>query len=142
MRKRFRISVNGHSYDVDVEELAGTGSLAPPPVPHASVPPRPAANLPPQGSPMNAPAGSIPPPPPAAHRPGASENIVRAPMPGTVLAVRVAPGQAIRRGEVLLTLEAMKMENEIMAPRDGRVRELSARVGGSVNTGDPLVVLE
>jgi biotin carboxyl carrier protein len=70
------------------------------------------------------------------------EGVVKAPMPGTVMAVKVTVGQAVKRGDVLLTLEAMKMENEIACPRDGRVKDLPARPGASVNTGDPLVVLE
>lgn len=65
-----------------------------------------------------------------------------APMPATVTAIRVEPGQAVSAGEVLVTLEAMKMELAISAPRDGRVRSISCRVGELVQPGVPLVALE
>jgi biotin carboxyl carrier protein len=62
-------------------------------------------------------------------------------MPGTLLSYKVAAGQAVKRGEVLLILEAMKMENEIVAPVDGVVAALSASEGASVSAGDALVEL-
>ena len=62
-------------------------------------------------------------------------------MPGTVLAVKVAVGQAVRRGDVLLILEAMKMENEITAPADGTVSSVRVQAGTTVNTGDAMVDL-
>jgi biotin carboxyl carrier protein len=60
-------------------------------------------------------------------------------MPGTVLAVKVSPGQAVKRGEVLLILEAMKMENEITSPADGTVSQVRVQAGTTVNTGDAMV---
>jgi biotin carboxyl carrier protein len=63
-------------------------------------------------------------------------------MPGTILDVRVKPGDAVAAGDVLVILEAMKMENEIVAPQDGTVKEIVTTKGASVNTGDLLVVLE
>jgi biotin carboxyl carrier protein len=133
--KRYRITVNGQSYDVAVEEVAGgTASHAPAPMP--SVPnPSPAAS--PAAAPTAAPAAS-----PAAAGPAvAGANTVKAPMPGTVIAFKVANGQAVKRGDVLLLLEAMKMENEIVAPADGTVASLRVASGAAVNTGDPLVDL-
>lgn len=62
-------------------------------------------------------------------------------MPGQVLRVLAKPGQAVKRGQVLLVLEAMKMENEIMAPADGTVSQVYAAEGAAVNTGDPLIAL-
>ena len=62
-------------------------------------------------------------------------------MPGTVLEVKVTPGQAVKAGDVLLVLEAMKMENEILAPRDGTVAQVVVTKGSTVDTGAPLVVL-
>jgi biotin carboxyl carrier protein len=63
-------------------------------------------------------------------------------MPGTVLDVKVTPGQAVKNGDVLLILEAMKMENEIMAPGDGTVDTVPVAKGASVNSGDVLVTLK
>ena len=63
-------------------------------------------------------------------------------MPGTVMSFKVTVGQEVKRGDVLLILEAMKMENEIVAPQAGRVAALRVPVSASVNTGDPLVDLE
>ena len=66
---------------------------------------------------------------------------VNAPMPGTIADVKVAVGDTVTKGQVLVLLEAMKMENEIMAPADGKVTAVLANKGASVNTGDALVVL-
>ena len=63
-------------------------------------------------------------------------------MPGNILDVKVAAGQTVKKGDVLVILEAMKMENEIMAPRDGKVAQVACTKGATVNTGDALVVLE
>ena len=63
-------------------------------------------------------------------------------MPGKVLSVKANAGQAVKKGEVILILEAMKMENEIMAPHDAKVAQVLANKGATVNTGDVLVVLE
>jgi glutaconyl-CoA decarboxylase len=62
-------------------------------------------------------------------------------MPGTVLSLKVSAGQAVKRGDVLLILEAMKMENEISAPADGTVAAIRVQAGSTVNTGDPMVDL-
>ena len=62
-------------------------------------------------------------------------------MPGTILDVKVAQGQAVKKGDILCILEAMKMENEILAPQDGTVAQVTVSKGASVNSGDPLVVL-
>ncbi len=71
----------------------------------------------------------------------AAGEAVSAPMPGTILKVNVQNGQAVKKGALLLVLEAMKMENEIMSPRDGSVAQVVASKGQSVNTGDALIVL-
>lgn len=75
------------------------------------------------------------------HR-GDDAGALAAPMPATVAAIRVELGQAVRAGDVLVTLEAMKMEMTVAAPRDGRVRTISCRVGELVQPGIPLVELE
>jgi len=125
MVKKYRVTVNGQSYDVGVED-AGTASSAPAPAPVvAAVAP---------SAPAQAPA-------PAASAPAASAGTIKAPMPGTVLSIKVAAGQSVKRGAVLLILEAMKMENEITAPSDGTVVAIRVQAGSTVNTGDPMVDL-
>ena len=76
----------------------------------------------------------------ATHRPAAGG--LEAPMPGKVIAVKVAPGDTVNKGDELLVVEAMKMENAVRAPRDGRVKTVSARVGEMVSPGTVLVELE
>jgi glutaconyl-CoA/methylmalonyl-CoA decarboxylase subunit gamma len=128
--KSYKISVNGQSYDVTVEEVGSAASSARP-APAASPPPAPRPAAPAAPSPAGASSG------------GASSGggrAVKAPMPGTLLSFKVAEGQAVKRGEVLLILEAMKMENEIVSPADGIV-SLKASEGASVNTGDLLAEL-
>jgi biotin carboxyl carrier protein len=131
--RKYRITVNGQSYDVGVEEL---GVLS---APHS---PAPAAAL---AAPQAAQAPATPSAPaPSAGVAGAivaGATTVKAPMPGTVMSFKVLPGQAVKRGDVLLILEAMKMENEIVAPSDGTVAAIRIPQGASVNTGDPLVDL-
>jgi glutaconyl-CoA/methylmalonyl-CoA decarboxylase subunit gamma len=79
-------------------------------------------------------------PPPAAPVPAGATAIVP-PMPGRVVEVRVAEGQAVARGAVLLVVEAMKMRNEVTAPTDGVVRELKVREGSSVRAREPMLLL-
>lgn len=129
--KRYMINVNGQSYDVTVEELGGAAVRAPAPVAAAA----PAAAAPAAAAPAaTAPA-------PAAPAPAAATGAgtpVKAPMPGTLVSYKVAKGQAVSAGQVILILEAMKMENEIVAPRAGVVAALCCNPGSSVNTGDVL----
>lgn len=124
--KKYRITVNGKSYDVTVEELNGAKAA---PV-AAAVAATSAAPVQPVETPQaTAPAS------------GEASITVKAPMPGTVLSFKVIVGQQVKRGDVLLLLEAMKMENEIVAPQDGTVVALRVPASASVNTGDPLVDL-
>lgn len=116
--KKFLIKVNGTQYQVEVDEISsGSDASAPQAAAPASNNATPAAS---------APAGGY---------------TVTAPMPGTILNVNVSVGDVVKRGQVLLILEAMKMENEIVAPVDGRVASINVDKGKSVNAGDVLVTL-
>jgi biotin carboxyl carrier protein len=131
--RKYRINVNGQSYDVSVEEI-GAGAA----VPAAIAPAGPAPVSVPQAAPAaSAPVASGP----VASGPVAGAVTVMAPMPGTVMSFKVIQGQAVKRGDVVLILEAMKMENEIVAPSDGTVASIRVPQGAAVNTGDPLVDL-
>ena len=112
--KKYRVTVNGVPYEVELEELTGA---APAPAPAAA----------PAPAPSPAPAGG---------------EQVTAPMPGTILAVNVAVGDSVKRGQVLMILEAMKMENEILCPRDGRVTAIQAAKGAAVESGAPLCIIQ
>ena len=127
--RKFMITVNGVTYDVDVKEV-GAGAPAPA---------RPVAPVPAAPIPVAAPAPIPAAPKPAA--PVAAGESVKAPMPGTILEVKVKAGDSVKKGDVLCILEAMKMENEIMAPSDAKVVQVVAAKGASVNSGDVLVVL-
>ena len=122
--KNYRVTVNGVAYDVVVEELNGTVA-APAPV----------------AAPVAAPKAA---PAPAA-APKASGNAgaiaVKAPRPGNLIKVNVKVGDAVKKGDVLCVLEAMKMENDIMAPADGVVASVEAAKGASVATDAVLVTL-
>ena len=118
--KRFNVTVNGVSYDVVVEEIGGAASA-----PVATPAPAPAA----APAPKAAPAGT------------AGAVAVKAPMPGTIMKVNVTPGQAVKKGDVLCVLEAMKMENDISAPQDGTVASVNVQKGASVQSEDVLVTL-
>jgi glutaconyl-CoA/methylmalonyl-CoA decarboxylase subunit gamma len=126
--KSYKITVNGQSYDVTVEEMGGSGSVSP------AAQPAPRAAAPVQAAPAAASA-------PVRERGAAGAVQVKSPMPGTLLSYKVAAGQAVKQGDVLLILEAMKMENEIVAPVSGVVAALCASEGASVNTGDVLAEL-
>lgn len=131
--KKFNITVNGKSYEVDVEEIGGVMASAPVsrPAAPASTPAAPAATP--------APAAKQAAPAPAA--PLAGGETVTSPMPGTILDIKVNVGDTVASGAVLVILEAMKMENEIMAPTAGKVVSINVSKGASVNSGDVLVVI-
>lgn len=132
---KYIVSINDKNYEVEVERgearvVKTTHAVQLEPVPaHASTQVAPAAA---QTAVATAPAQNV----------VADGEPLKAPMPGTILAVKVSSGSAVKRGEILLILEAMKMENEIVAPRDGVVTQILAGKGASVSTGDILAVIK
>lgn len=127
--KKFNIKVNGTSYEVEVEEEKVAGAA---PAPKAA-----AAPAAPKAAAPAAPAA----PAKAAVSAGAGEASVNAPMPGKIVKVLVSEGQAVNSGDVLLILEAMKMQNEIAATQSGTVKAINVAAGQSVKVGDPLVIV-
>lgn len=146
---KYVATINGKKYEVEVEKLEAYKSLdrngvaAPAaPVLPASVPvQRPAAPAPAPvaAAPAPAPAPAAAPAPKAAAPAGATT--VEAPMPGKILNIKVSEGQAVKFGEVVVIMEAMKMETEIVAPADGTVSKILVKAGDSVDTGAALVAL-
>ena len=119
--KYYNITVNGVAYSVSVEETAaGAAPVAAAPV---------AAPAAPKAAPA----------PAAAPKAAAGAVTVKAPMPGNILDVKVAAGASVKAGDVLVILEAMKMENEIVAPQGGTVASINVNKGDTVNSGDVLV---
>lgn len=125
--KKFNITVNGNSYEVEVEEIKDGVVSAPRPQ---------VASAPAQAAPKAAPA-----PAKKAPAPSAGGDGVKAPMPGTILDIKVSEGQEVKSGQVLVILEAMKMENELVAPKDGVVQSINVSKGASVNSGDVLITI-
>lgn len=117
--KKYRVTVNGTVYEIELEELTGTAPVS---APAAPVVPAPAAT-------------------PAAAAPAGGEKIT-SPMPGTILAVNVTSGAAVKKGDVLFVLEAMKMENEIMAANDGVVTAVCVQEGAAVSNGTVLCTIQ
>ena len=105
--KKYRVNVNGSLYEIEIEEMSAPATMS------AAAPAAKAAPV------AAAPAGG---------------QKVEAPMSGTILDIKVQAGQSVKKGDVLVILEAMKMENEIMAPCDGKVTGVNVRKGDSVET--------
>ena len=145
---KYVATINGKRYEVEVEKLEAYKSLdrngvAAPATPVlASVAParRPAAPAPAPAAPAPAAPAPAPAPAPAA-APSAGSTTIEAPMPGKILNVKVAAGQAVKFGEVVIIMEAMKMETEIVAPADGTVSQILVKAGDAVDTGAALVAL-
>ena len=125
--RQFNITVNGVAYQVSVDEVAA-GAAAPvaAPAPVAAAP-----------APVAAPAPAAKP----AAKPVAGGTKINSPMPGTILDLKCKVGDTVKKGTILLILEAMKMENEIIAPVDGTVKQIAVNKGASVSSGDLMVVI-
>ena len=121
--KKYNVTVNGTAYEITLEVVDAADVKAAP---------APAAPAAPAAAPVQA--------APVAAAPAGGET-VNAPMPGNILAVNVQNGSSVKKGDVLMILEAMKMENEIMAPCDGTVSSVNVQKGNSVETGAVLCVI-
>lgn len=126
---KYKVTLNNRVYEVEVEMgqamlIDEYDAVAPAP---AAAPAAPAAA---SAVPAAAPAAAL-----------ASGEVVKSPMPGNILKINVAPGQKVEEGDVLIVLEAMKMENEIVATKSGTVAQVAVSKGAVVETGAPLVVI-
>ncbi len=130
--KNYRVTVNGVAYDVVVEEI-GANPYAPVASAPVAAPAAPAAT--PAAAPASAPAPAAKPAGPA------GATAIKAPMPGNIIKVNVKAGAAVKKGDVLCVLEAMKMENDIMAPADGTVATVEVAAGQSVQTDAVLLTM-
>lgn len=136
--KRYTITVNGQAYDVQVEENASGAPVAAAAPAAAPAPAAPAA----APAPTAAPAAAAPAAPAAAPAPAADAEVVSSPMPGTILDIKVSAGSKVSKGDVLVVLEAMKMENDIVAAHDATVAAVHVQKGDSVESGSALVSLQ
>ncbi|MCL2009602.1 MAG: biotin/lipoyl-binding protein [Synergistaceae bacterium] len=125
MSLKYRVTVDGTAYVVEVEELGAGAPVTSAPAAAVSAAPAPAAADAPAPE-AGAAAGGV---------------VIEAPMPGKILDVKVSAGAAVKSGDLIVILEAMKMENEIFATASGTVKEVRVKRGNSVSTGDALVVI-
>ena len=131
---KYKVTLNKRTYEVEVE--AGEAMLIDE---YEAYAPAPAA-APVAAAPVAAAAPAAPAPAPAAAALAAGE-VVKSPMPGNILKINVSQGKAVKEGDVLIVLEAMKMENEIVAPKAGSVAQIAVSKGQVVETGTPLIVI-
>lgn len=128
--KKFNITVNGTAYEVEVEEVKAQAAAAPKAALKAPAAPAPKAAPAPQAAPKKAAVAA-----------GAGEHSIDAPMPGKIVKLVAAEGQAVKAGDTLLILEAMKMQNEIAADADGTVKTFNVAAGQSVKAHESLVII-
>lgn len=138
---KYTATLNGKQYEVELERI---GDYEPIPR-YGEAASAPTAPITAPAAPVKAPAASDPAPAaapaPAAPSPAKGGTTVEAPMPGKVLDIKVAAGQVVKFGQVVMTMEAMKMETEIVAPADGTVSQILVKAGDAVDTGTAMVVL-
>ena len=134
--KKFKVTVNGKAYEVEVEEMGGAPAAAP--APQVAAAPAPAAPAP---TPAAAPAPAATPAPAVGGPIPEGAITVKAPMPGKISALKAEAGKAVKRGDFILVLDAMKMQNDITATADGTLHEIRVNPGDNVKTGDVLAVI-
>ena len=129
--KKYQITLKGQVYELDVEEIGGSSApVASKTVSAPATASAPVATQAPKATPSKAAPKAAP----------AGAQTINAPMPGKILGVNVKNGDSVKRGDVICILEAMKMQNEIMATQDGKVSDVRVAVGQTVSTGDVLVI--
>ncbi len=133
--RKFLINVNGNQYEVEVEEITSSETSTKPQVEYSQ--PAPKAERPAPQPKQETKAEA-----PKKVAAKAGQEVIKAPMPGTILSINVKEGDNVKKGQILLILEAMKMENEIVSPRDGKIAKVVVSKGSSVNTGDDMVIIE
>lgn len=132
MLRKFKITIDGKEYLVEMEEIGGTPVAAPVAAPvQEVVAPAPAAPVTEQAAPA-----------PVKTPVGSTENAMTSPMPGTILRILVKDGETVKENQPLMILEAMKMENEVVAGKDGIVAGIHVNQGDTVNAGDPLITID
>lgn len=132
---KYVVTLNGKKYDVEVNESEAVITSV-----SNAAPVAPVAPAAPVAAPASA-ASTAPSAPAAVVGTAVSGTQITSPMPGTILKLNVAEGQAVKAGDVVLVLEAMKMENEIVAPCDGTIKQLLVSKGSTVDTDQILAVL-
>lgn len=132
---KYKVTLNNRTYEVEVEE--GKAMLVDEYEAYAPAAPAPVAAAPVAAAPAAAPAAPAAPTGAAL----AAGEVVKSPMPGNILKINVSQGQKVNEGDVLIVLEAMKMENEIVATKSGTVAQIVTAKGAVVETGAPLVVI-
>ena len=143
---KYVATLNGKKYEVEIERVdeyrpLDRGAQVSAPAPILAAAPAPKAAPAPAAAPASKAAPAPAPAPAPAAAPSAGGQTVEAPMPGKILNIKVSEGQAVKFGEVVVIMEAMKMETEIVAPADGTVSKILVKAGDSVDTGAALVAL-
>ena len=143
--KNYKITVNGNTYEVDVEEIGGAPEVrsvqAAAPIQRVAPAPKPAPAPAPAPKPAPAPAPKAAPAPAPKAAPAGAGADVTAPMSGKVISIKVSEGEQVKSGQLILVFEAMKMENELFAPNDGTVTKIHVSEGATLEAGAPVITI-